>query len=173
MSIKLFLFFILSILINMPCPYIEIEDLIGNNIAEIPCSYESLDINGFDVNAFSIEGEESYLFNRPFINLIAITDNELNINKIVTDFRGSLDIDFYNLLKDKYGEPDKILRKDKEIIRNEEINDGIESIETKSSLVECDFEDNPILLVWIEPKYMLTFTIIRDLNKTELVVTKS
>jgi len=166
------LFLLLQIVLNMSCPNLEITDIIGNYIDNIPCKYESFEIDNLQERSFIIRGENNHLFNKSFVNIVLITDDELFVNKLITDFQGTLDVNFYHFLTQKYGQPDKILKSGKEISRNEETNEGIQSIETKFALVECEFEENPTFLLWDLQDFEMAFTIVNELNKTEVVITK-
>ncbi|MEO1013437.1 MAG: hypothetical protein AAFX53_19240, partial [Bacteroidota bacterium] len=115
-----------------PSMDISIEDLIGKNINEIPYEYEPFGINDVDENTFLLKERKKHLFGRPVISIVLITDTELYVNRIMTDFRGSMDVEFYNFLIEKYGIPNKILKKGALRYRKEIAHDSLQIVETKS-----------------------------------------
>lgn len=158
----------------MGISHIEIEKFIGRNIDDIPFESELLSSSENRVRIFSISGfDGERYFNKPLSHLIAYTNEKGFIEKVFADFKGSFDVQFYDSIVNRYGLPTSILRKEKEQhIKSEEF-EGIISSETKGVLVKCDFTDNPHFIIWDSPQLKMTFTIIRELEKIELVIGKS
>lgn len=156
---------------KISCPNIEIEDLINRNILELSCEYQELSIDEeYEKKSFLISSDSNTLIGKPFLNIIVVCDKNNNIETVLSDFKGTIDFNFYKELLKKYGEPDKILKTKDYFEKNKKEENGILITQTKSELIECRFDENPLFLIWELEKYKVTFTLIHELDKTELVV---
>jgi len=167
MIIRLFYFFLLMTVQNN-----EIDSFLGRHIEDIPYEVNLLDSIGFGnekiYSILNINGEKFY--SKPLKNVIIYVDETNIIKKVYTDFKGSFDSKFYNSIVDKYGLPTSISRRvNEKQLESEEI-EGTILTETTGTLVECELKDNPDLIIWDSLNIKLTFIIIDELDKIELVM---
>ena len=102
------------------------------------------------------------------------TNNDDIVNQIFVDFVSIMDKDFYSFLTSKYGIPSHILKPDpKATVVTHKVENGIEITSHSGKAVACAFIDNPSTIIWVFNDFSMTFNIIREKNKMELIVTKN
>ena len=149
----------------------KIESLIGKNILNVPFEYKVLDSVGNSGSiTYLITGAKQEFYTKPLKHILVKTDEEGVIKQLLTDFQGIVDEEFYRFLVLELGKADLMLKNEIETQRKVSKIDGITITETKSTLKKCGIENNPLFIVWDNPKLKLMLSVIRESNKTELTI---
>ena len=150
-----------------------IEDLIGKNIIDVPYNFTELNSDNGSTTYFASDLNCTF-FSKPVKISVVSTDSNKNIETVSTDFKEVMDSEFYQLLVEKYGIPNSVLKS--KVIVNEEskiLPDGVNVKSKSGTLEECKFEDHPLFIRWDKPKFRMIFTLQYELNRTELTIQRT
>tara|TARA_R110000868_G_C10859771_1_gene761419 strand:+ start:826 stop:1329 length:504 start_codon:yes stop_codon:yes gene_type:complete len=153
----------------------KLESLLNNHIDSIPFKKVQQIDNEMEYNLYLVSEVEMCFFTKKY-NFISLKTNKNNIiQSVLIEFQNELlDKELYNSLKESYGEPNNMQCIDfpdfEEITTSEDGN--IISSGFRSSLKECNFEENPVFISWEKPRYLLQLTLYDENlgNKIELLI---
>ncbi|WP_139241883.1 hypothetical protein [Aquimarina spongiae] len=140
-----------------PIPF----DAIGQDISVLPNAKLEASESLPKANLYSISGNFEFLGVK--IDGISLGTNKQNIIQTISiAIPGELNRETYNLLVDAYGEPKALYNTDQVIEVSESVDEkGIRAKETKSTMKECTFDEEPKLIVWDNNKGKIELSMAR------------
>lgn len=152
----------------------SIETFIGTSIDDFPYQVQVFDINDISEGKTYLILDQKIPFYSNHIEMMFLTTDKNDIiESINTDFKGVMDVEFFNSLTNKFGEPQGMLKPSEILEIREEIHSKDKSFkETTSRLENCEFGENPQFIIWNTQDYQILFTMNYLTNKTELRISK-
>lgn len=119
-------------------------------------------------------------FNKEFLDdilydTVAVTSNNQDtIVALNVSFNHIMDKSFFDKLVKKYGYPQNMWKKNQQLSsESHSALNGIGTVEiTEGTLIECKFQEKPLIIKWQNPKYEMIFTLIDKTNSTNLRIAK-
>lgn len=152
---------------------IEFEKLLSEHISVaekmLGSDFEKNDYGDFYINKIYLNGD---LYGMSFNFVTIMTNDKYIIQSIAIQLNEVINSDFYNVLIQKYGEPNNIL-----VIKNRKlIGEGIHESpnftqhlrRSTFELREGNFDENPLYLVWKKQNYQIKALLRHKQNMSEI-----
>ncbi len=144
----------------------DIEDFLYKHIDNFPYDIVEKKISRPGIKAYKAKGNFVF-FGESYNHLTIYTNKNDTIQKFTLGVPGTIDRPMYDKMVAKYGVPDEMTKKDKEIIGEPSTSaNGITAIEGTYTLKACTFEENPLYIVWKKEDHIIKILCNQDNRMT-------
>ncbi len=141
---------------------IAIEDYLYKHISECPYTLDEQESYNDDVKSYTAKGKFDF-FGRTYHYLKVNTNKNDTIQKFTLGIPGTINRPMYDQMVAKYGVPDEMTKKDKEIIGKPSTSaNRITAIESTFTLKVCTFEEDPLFIVWNKEDFIIKIRCNQD-----------